>query len=202
MSVGGFRVRMAGADDLAECCAWSGLLRRLRIGPRRSMRRWFVLMEMLVRCEAVSVVAEVRSRLVGFAVGKVIGLGRGVRRSWRVWRWRRRRGGAGWEGACAGRSWSGAGGRVRRRWSWRFGRAVAGAIALYAGLGFVVVGRRTGVLSGPGGRCCADAAGVSGSSGQVIHFAGPRGSVIAFSPFGVRCCLLLEVLPHANRQVH
>jgi hypothetical protein len=50
---------------------------------------------------------------------------------WWIWL----RGGVEWAGRCAGRFLRGVEGWGRRRWSW-------GAIALYAGLGFIAAGRR------------------------------------------------------------
>ncbi len=97
---------------------------------------------------------------MGFAVGKVIGVGCGefgelesvaVEAA-------ARRGGVGRALCGAVVEWCRERGAAVVELEVRAGSG--GAIALYEGLGFVVAGRRQGVLPGAGGGCGADAAGV------------------------------------------
>jgi ribosomal-protein-alanine N-acetyltransferase len=94
-------------------------------------------------------VAEAEGRLVGFAVGKVIGMGRdGVAELESVAvEAGARRGGVGRALCGAVVEWCRGQGAAAIELEVRAGSA--GAIALYAGLGFVVVGRRGAYYSGP-----------------------------------------------------
>jgi [ribosomal protein S18]-alanine N-acetyltransferase len=147
MSVGGFRVRVGVAADLeavvalerivAEAPHWTeaeyaGIVAKQGGGVRRCL-----------------FVGEVEERVVGFAVGKVIGMGRdclgelesvvvdvGVRR-----------GGLGRALCEAVVGWCRGEGAAAIELEVRVGSV--GAIALYDGLGFVAVGRRGAYYHGP-----------------------------------------------------
>jgi [ribosomal protein S18]-alanine N-acetyltransferase len=94
-------------------------------------------------------VAEAEGRLVGFAVGKVIGMGRGgvAELESVAVEARARRVGLGRALCESVAEWCRGQGATAMELEVRAGSA--GAIALYAGLGFVVVGRRGAYYSGP-----------------------------------------------------
>jgi ribosomal-protein-alanine N-acetyltransferase len=94
-------------------------------------------------------VAELDSRLVGFAVGKVIGLGAGSSAELEsvAVTIKARRGGVGRALCFAVIGWCREQGAETMELEVR--AVSAGAIALYVGLGFVAVGRRRGYYSEP-----------------------------------------------------
>jgi [ribosomal protein S18]-alanine N-acetyltransferase len=94
-------------------------------------------------------VAEAAGRVVGFAVGKVVGAGRDGMADLEsvVVDTGFRRGGVGWALCGAVVDWCREQGAAAIELEVRAGSA--GAIALYDGLGFVAVGRRRAYYSGP-----------------------------------------------------
>src|SRR5580704_9350826 len=147
MSVAGFCVRAGGVEDLAAVVA---LERGVAEAPHWSEAEYAGIVQMreggVRRC---LLVAEAEGRLVGFAVGKVVGMGRdGVAELESVAvEAGARRGGVGRALCGAVVEWCRGKGAAAIELEVRAGSA--GAIALYAGLGFVVVGRRGAYYSGP-----------------------------------------------------
>jgi [ribosomal protein S18]-alanine N-acetyltransferase len=150
MSVAGFRVRVAGAGDLARVVE---LERGIAEAPHWGDGEYAAIVNAerdldgaVRRCLFV---AEGDGRVVGFAVGKVIGSSEGSLaelESVAVDRAARRRGvGAALCGAVI--AWSRGHGVTAVELEVRAGSG--GAIALYGGLGFVVVGRRAGYYREP-----------------------------------------------------
>lgn len=150
MSAEGFRVRVGAAADLAGVVA---LERSVAEAPHWAAAEYAAIVNVdrdtdgpVRRCLFI---AEAQGRLVGFAVGKVIGLGVGGMaelESVVVDLTARRRG--------VGRALCG----VLAAWSREWGVTAlelevragsGGAIALYAGLGFIAVGRRGGYYRDP-----------------------------------------------------
>jgi [ribosomal protein S18]-alanine N-acetyltransferase len=142
VSVRGFHVRLAEVGDLAEVVA---LERGIAEAPHWAVTEYAAIVAddqgegAIRRCFFV---AEAEGRLVGFAVGKVIGSGKGgigevesvaVAAA-------ARRGGAGRALCAAIVEWCKGHGATALELEVRVGSA--GAIALYTGLGFVVAGRR------------------------------------------------------------
>jgi ribosomal-protein-alanine N-acetyltransferase len=147
MSVAGFCVRAGGVEDLAAVVA---LERGVAEAPHWSEVEY----EGIVRVREGGVrrcllVAEAEGRVVGFAVGKVVGAGpEGLAEleSVAVDAAARRMGvGRDLCGAVVG--WSRGQGAAAAELEVRVGSS--GAIALYAGLGFVEVGRRRGYYHAP-----------------------------------------------------
>jgi ribosomal-protein-alanine N-acetyltransferase len=153
MSLEGFRIRAADVADLAGVVA---LERGIAEAPHWAEAEYSVIVNMANVDSAVDgavrrclLVAEVEGRLLGFAVGKVIGSGAdgvGELESVAVDGFARRMG--------VGRELC----RAVFRWCQGQGAAVVelevrvgsgGAIALYTGLGFVVTGRRGGYYQRP-----------------------------------------------------
>jgi [ribosomal protein S18]-alanine N-acetyltransferase len=137
MSIEGFRVRTAGVGDLAGVVA---LERSVAEAPHWGEGEYAAIINggVVRRC---LLIAEAEGRLLGFAVGKVIGLGAelGELESVVVAE-AARRGGVG-RALCGGVvAWCRAEGAGVVELEVRAGSA--GVIALYEGLGFVVVGRR------------------------------------------------------------
>jgi ribosomal-protein-alanine N-acetyltransferase len=148
MRVVGFRVRVAEAGDVAGVVA---LERVVAEAPHWAEGEYAAMVDAdadkpVRRCFFV---AEAEARLVGFAVGKVIGSDEesvselesvAVEAS-------ARRGGVG-RGLCkAVADWCRGRGATALELEVRAGSA--GAIALYSGLGFVVAGRRAGYYREP-----------------------------------------------------
>jgi ribosomal-protein-alanine N-acetyltransferase len=143
MSVAGLRVRIAGAADLAGVVA---LERSIAEAPHWAEADYAAIVnvgrdvdEAVRRCLFL---AEAEGRLLGFAVGKVIGWGTGgvaelesVAVDLAV-----RRGGVGRALCGAVVEWCRGQGAVALELEVRAGSR--GAIALYAGLGFTAAGRR------------------------------------------------------------
>jgi ribosomal-protein-alanine N-acetyltransferase len=142
VSVAGFHVRLAEVGDLVEVVA---LERGIAEAPHWAETEYAAIVAdyqgegAIRRCFFV---AEAAGRLVGFAVGKVIGSGKGgigevesvaVAAA-------ARRGGAGRALCAAIVEWCKRLGAAALELEVRVGSA--GAIALYTGLGFVVAGRR------------------------------------------------------------
>jgi [ribosomal protein S18]-alanine N-acetyltransferase len=143
MRVEGFRVRVAGMADLPNVVEMERAIAEAPHWPEGEYAAIFRIGKdaqgMVKRC---LLVAEAEERVLGFAVGKVIGtdVGEIAELESVVVAVEARRSGVGRELCEAVAAWSreqGASGlelEVRARSS--------GAIAMYAGLGFVVVGRR------------------------------------------------------------
>jgi [ribosomal protein S18]-alanine N-acetyltransferase len=150
MSVAGFRVRVAGAGDLARVVE---LERAISEAPHWGDGEYAAIVNADKRTDGAVrrclLVAEADGRVVGFAVGKVIGTGGGSvaeLESVAVEGAARRRGvGSALCGAVIG--WSGEQGAEALELEVRAGSG--DAIALYGGLGFVVVGRRVGYYREP-----------------------------------------------------
>jgi len=150
MSVAGFRVRAAGVGDLVGVLAME---RGVAVAPHWAEAEYAAIVNAdgggdsaVRRC---LLVAETRDRLLGFAVGKAIGLGAGSAAELEsvVGEAAARRVGVGRALCEAVIAWC-RGKRVAAvELEVRAGSA--GAIALYAGLGFVVVGRRSGYYREP-----------------------------------------------------
>jgi [ribosomal protein S18]-alanine N-acetyltransferase len=150
MSAAGFCVRVGGVGDVAGVVA---LERGVAEAPHWAesdyaaiVNAYGVVEGSVRRCLFV---AEAEGRLVGFAVGKVIGLGAGIVAELEsvVVDLAARRSGVGRALCAAVITWS-RGQRVAAvELEVRVGSG--GAIALYVGLGFVVVGRRGGYYRGP-----------------------------------------------------
>jgi [ribosomal protein S18]-alanine N-acetyltransferase len=144
MSVDGFRVRVAVAGDLAGVVA---LERSVAEAPHWGEGEYAAIVDggVVRRC---LLIAEAEGRLVGFAVGKVVGSGAelGEMESVVVAE-AARRGGVG-RALCAGVvAWCREEGAGVVELEVRAGSG--GAIALYEGLGFVGVGRRRGYYGEP-----------------------------------------------------
>jgi [ribosomal protein S18]-alanine N-acetyltransferase len=151
MTTAGFFVRAAGAEDLAGVlemergisgaphwgeAEYAGIVVGSGKGDAGSVRRCLL-------------VAEVEGRLVGFAVGKMIGLGAegiGELESVAV-EAGARRGGVGKALCEAVAAWCRELGAAGLELEVRVGNQAA--IELYAGIGFVAVGRRRGYYSEP-----------------------------------------------------
>jgi ribosomal-protein-alanine N-acetyltransferase len=150
MRVEGFRVRVAEVTDLAGVVA---LERVIAEAPHWAEAEYAAMVRAdrtvdgaVRRCFFV---AETEGRLLGFAVGKVIGLngeGVGELESVAVKAWARR-GGVGKALCAAVADWCRGQGVTALELEVRAGSG--GAIALYAGLGFVVAGRRVGYYRDP-----------------------------------------------------
>ncbi|HEY1995416.1 MAG TPA: GNAT family N-acetyltransferase [Edaphobacter sp.] len=145
----GFLVRGAAAADVARVVA---VERAIAEAPHWAEREYAAM----VRGDNAGVgvrrgffVAEGKGRLLGFAVGKVIGLrGEGVAELESVAvEASVRRGGVGRALCAAVAEWCRGQGVRALELEVRAGSA--GAIALYTGLGFVVVGRRVGYYVAP-----------------------------------------------------
>jgi ribosomal-protein-alanine N-acetyltransferase len=146
VSVGDFRVRVADAQDLVGVVA---LERGIPEAPHWAEAEYAAIVSVDDAVRRCLLVAEAKGRLLGFAVGKVIGTGAegvGELESVAVEGAARRMG--------LGRALCG----VVIEWCKRQGAAVVelevragsgGAIALYSGLGFVVTGRRGGYYQRP-----------------------------------------------------
>jgi [ribosomal protein S18]-alanine N-acetyltransferase len=150
MSVAGLRVRVGVAADLAGVAA---LERSIAEAPHWAEADYAAIVNVggdvdgaVRRC---LLIAETEGRLVGFAVGKVIGSGEGIVAELEsvVVDLAARRGGVGRALCGAVVAWSRGQGAAAVELEVRAGSG--GAIALYAGLGFVVVGRRGGYYRGP-----------------------------------------------------
>jgi [ribosomal protein S18]-alanine N-acetyltransferase len=149
MSVAGFRVRIAGAADLARVVE---IERAIAEAPHWAEDEYAAIVRagdvdaVVKRC---LLVAEVEESLLGFAVGKVIGLNTGgaaelesVAVEARV-----RRSGVGKALCEATVDWCRRQGATAVELEVRAGSR--GPIALYEGLGFVVVGSRKGYYRDP-----------------------------------------------------
>jgi [ribosomal protein S18]-alanine N-acetyltransferase len=149
MRVGEFRIRVAEAADVAGVAA---LERGIAEAPHWAEAEYAAMVRADNAGRAVRrgfVVAEAEGRLLGFAVGKVIGSDvEGVAELESVAvEASARRGGVGRALCAAVADWSRGYGVRALELEVRAGSA--GAIALYAGLGFVVVGRRVGYYREP-----------------------------------------------------
>jgi ribosomal-protein-alanine N-acetyltransferase len=149
MRVEGLRVRVAEAADLGGVMA---LERAVAEAPHWGEREYAAMVGVDEAGSAVRrcfFVAEVEGRLLGFAVGKVIrsdGEGVGELESVAV-KAEARRGGVGKALCAAVADWCKRQGVRMLELEVRAGSG--GAIALYAGLGFVVAGRRVGYYRAP-----------------------------------------------------
>ena len=150
MSVGGFRVRMAGAADLP---AVVGLERGIAEAPHWAEGEYAAIVHVDSEDDAAVrrclLVAEAEGRVVGFAVGKVIGAGadgvgelESVAVDGAV-----RRMGVGRALCEAVIAWCKGQGAAAVELEVRAGSG--GAIGLYTGLGFVVTGLRRGYYREP-----------------------------------------------------
>jgi ribosomal-protein-alanine N-acetyltransferase len=151
MRVEGFCIRGAEAADVAGVVA---LERAIAEAPHWAEAEYAALVDVdRVVDDAVRrcfFVAEAEGRLLGFAVGKVIGSdaeGLGELESLAV-EVAARRGGVGRALCAAVAEWCRGQGVRALELEVRAGSA--GAIALYAGMGFVVAGRRVGYYREPG----------------------------------------------------
>jgi ribosomal-protein-alanine N-acetyltransferase len=149
MRVAGFRVRVAGAGDLARVLE---LERAIAEAPHWGDGEYAAIVNAdrgvdggVRRCLFV---AEGEGRLLGFAVGKVIGLGDGNLAELEsvAVEGAARRKGVGAALCAAVIAWSRGQGASTVELEVRAGSR--GAIALYGGLGFIVVGRRAGYYRG------------------------------------------------------
>src|SRR5271168_2455982 len=150
MSVAGFRVRVARAGDLARVVE---LERAIAEAPHWGDGEYAAIVNAdrgvdgaVKRCLFV---AEADGRVVGFAVGKVIGSGEGslAELETAAVEGAARRKGVGAALCAAVIAWSRGRGAATMELEVRAGSG--GAIALYGGLGFVVVGRRARYYWGP-----------------------------------------------------
>jgi [ribosomal protein S18]-alanine N-acetyltransferase len=150
MSVAGFRVRVCGAGDLARVVEME---RTIAEAPHWGDGEYAAIVNADKRVdEAVRrclLVAETGGRVVGFAVGKVIGSGEGSVAELEsvAVDAAARRGGLGRALCQAVVDWSRRQGAEAVELEVRAGSR--GAIALYRELGFVVVGRRARYYRGP-----------------------------------------------------
>jgi ribosomal-protein-alanine N-acetyltransferase len=149
MRVEGFHVRVAEAGDVAGVVA---LERAIAEAPHWAEGEYAAMVDPDKAGGAVRrcfFVAEAEGRLLGFAVGKVIGSdGEGVAELESVAvESAVRRGGVGRALCGAVADWCRGEGVAPLELEVRMGSA--GAIALYSGLGFVVVGRRVGYYREP-----------------------------------------------------
>jgi ribosomal-protein-alanine N-acetyltransferase len=146
MSAAGFCVRVGGAADLAGVVA---LERSVAEAPHWGEADYGAIANVDGGVRRCLFVAEAEGRLVGFAVGKVIGLGAGIVAELEsvVVDLAARRSGVGRALCAAVITWSRGQRVVAVELEVRAGSG--GAIALYVGLGFVVVGRRGGYYRGP-----------------------------------------------------
>jgi ribosomal-protein-alanine N-acetyltransferase len=156
MNVAGLRVRVAGAADLArvvemertnaEAPHWAETEYAAIASVNKNVDGIDDIDEMVRRC---LLVAEARERLLGFAVGKVVGLGEGSFAELEsvVVEVAARRRGVGRTLCGAVIAWCRQQGAATLELEVRAGSG--GAIALYAGLGFLVVGRRGGYYQEP-----------------------------------------------------
>jgi [ribosomal protein S18]-alanine N-acetyltransferase len=150
MSVAGFRVRIAEATDLAGVLEME---RSIAEAPHWAEAEYAAIVNadsymdgMVRRC---LLVAEAEGRLLGFAVGKVVGSGaeRMAELESVAVEIAARRGGVGTTLCEAIVAWSRGQGAAALELEVRAGSG--GAIALYAGQGFVAVGRRRGYYREP-----------------------------------------------------
>jgi len=153
MSVAGVRVRVAGAADLARVVE---IERTIAEAPHWAEMEYAAIVSvnrdvdgmdgMVKRC---LLVAEAGERLLGFAVGKVEGSGDGSFAELEsvVVEVAARRRGVGRTLSGAVIAWCKGQGAAALELEVRAGSE--GAIALYAGLGFMVVGRRGGYYQEP-----------------------------------------------------
>lgn len=150
MSVAGFRVRAADAEDLDRVLA---LERAIAEAPHWAEVEYAAIVkadrevdDAVRRC---LLVAEAEDRLVGFAVGKVIGLGGGRLAELEsvMVELAARRSGVGRALCRAVVAWCREQDAAEVELEVRAGNA--GAMELYAGLGFVVAGRRRDYYRGP-----------------------------------------------------
>jgi ribosomal-protein-alanine N-acetyltransferase len=139
MRVDGLRVRVAEAADVAGVVA---LERAIAEAPHWGEGEYAAMGRRDRAVRRCLFVAETEGRLVGFAVGKVVGSdGKGVAELESVAvEAAARRGGVGRALCGAVADWCRGEGVATLELEVRAGSA--GAIALYSGLGFVVVGRR------------------------------------------------------------
>lgn len=146
----GFHIRLAEVGDLAGV---SALERGIAEAPHWAEGEYAAMVHAdsdvdggIRRCLFV---AEAEGRLLGFAVGKVIGSsGEGLAELESVAvKAEARRGGVGRALCSAVAEWCGQQGAVALELEVRAGSA--GAIALYSGRGFVVAGRRAGYYFAP-----------------------------------------------------
>jgi len=149
MRVGGFHVRVAAAADVVGVMA---LERGIAEAPHWAEGEYAAMVDADKADSAVRrcfFVAEAEGRLLGFAVGKVIGSnGEGVGELESVAvRASARRGGVGRALCAAVADWCRGQGVRALELEVRAGSA--GAIALYSGVGFVVAGRRAGYYREP-----------------------------------------------------
>ena len=149
MKVEGLRVRVAEAGDVADVLA---LERGIAEAPHWAEGEYAAMLDgeeaggALRRCFFV---AEAEGRLLGFAVGKVIGSDEEAVAELEsvAVEAAARRSGIGKELCVAVADWCRARGAAALELEVRAGSA--GAIALYEGLGFVVAGRRVGYYREP-----------------------------------------------------
>ena len=149
MRIERFRVRVAAAGDVVGVVA---LERAIAEAPHWSEGEYAAMVSVNEAGSAVRrclFVAEAEGRLLGFAVGKVIGSsGAGLAELESVAvEAAARRGGVGRALCAAVAGWCRERGAAALELEVRVGSA--GAIALYSGLGFVVAGRRVGYYRSP-----------------------------------------------------
>jgi len=149
MSVEGFCVRVAEAEDVVGVVA---LERGIAEAPHWAEGEYAAMVHVVEADSAVRrcfFVAEGKERLLGFAVGKVIGVDAGSAAELEsvAVQADARRGGIGRALCEAVAVWCGEQGVRALELEVRVGSG--GAIALYTGLGFIVVGRRVGYYRGP-----------------------------------------------------
>jgi len=148
MRIEGPRVRAAEAADVGRVVA---LERGIAEAPHWAEAEYAAMVDVGKAGSAVRrcfFVAEAEGRLVGFAVGKVIGSSEGLGELESVAvEAVARRGGVGKALCAAVGGWCREWGAARLELEVRAGSA--GAISLYAGLGFEVVGRRVGYYREP-----------------------------------------------------
>jgi [ribosomal protein S18]-alanine N-acetyltransferase len=149
MSGAAFHVRMAGVGDLAGVVEME---RSIAEAPHWGEAEYAAILnedngvDVLVRRCLIVAEAEAEGRLLGFAVGKVIGLGPGELESVAVDS-AARRNGVGRVLCEAVIDWCRGQGADWMELEVRAGSG--GAIGLYGGLGFVVIGRRKGYYRDP-----------------------------------------------------
>jgi [ribosomal protein S18]-alanine N-acetyltransferase len=146
MKIEGLRVRVAEAADVAGVVA---LERGIAEAPHWGEGEYAAMVRGDRAVRRCFLVAEAEGRLVGFAVGKVVGSdGKGMAELESVAvEEAARRGGVGRALCGAVADWC-RGERVAAL-ELEVRAGSAGAIALYSGLGFVVVGRRVGYYREP-----------------------------------------------------
>jgi ribosomal-protein-alanine N-acetyltransferase len=145
MSVAGLRVRVASATDLARVVEME---RTIAEAPHWAETEYAAIVNNIEgTVKRRLLVAEAEGRLLGFAVGKVVGSEVLAELESVAVEVAARRGGVGRALCGAIVAWCREQGAVALELEVRVGSY--GAIALYAGLGFLVIGRRGGYYREP-----------------------------------------------------